>query len=129
MRRFLALGLVGLLLAVPGAGSAAAGSRVTNVTVEQARELVQARKGTVDFVVLDVRTPAEFKTGHLPGAVNIDIQAQDFAARLGALDRSQAYLVYCRSGNRSARAVQVMQQMDFHTIYHMTAGMLGWEKQ
>lgn len=129
MRRFFGLGLVGLLLAVPIAASVAAGSRVANVTVEQARKLVQTRGGTADFVVLDVRTPTEFKTGHLPGAVNIDIQGQDFASRLGALDRGKAYLVYCRSGNRSARAVQVMERMDFHTIYHMTAGMLGWEKK
>ena len=129
MRKFLTLGIVGLLLAVAVSASPAAGTRVTNVTIEQARKLIQERGGMPDFVVLDVRTPAEFSGGHLPGALNIDIQGRDFAARVGALDRNKTYLVYCRSGNRSAKAVQAMERMDFHSVYHMTAGMIGGDKK
>jgi rhodanese-related sulfurtransferase len=58
--------------------------------------------------VIDVRTPAEYAAGHVPGAVNMDVQAADFGARIGALDKAGTYLVYCRSGNRSAAAAERM---------------------
>ncbi|HYD51371.1 MAG TPA: rhodanese-like domain-containing protein [Gemmatimonadaceae bacterium] len=57
-------------------------------------------------VLLDVRTPAEFAAGHLAGAVNLDVQAPDFAERAAELKRGTPYVVYCRSGARSARAGQ-----------------------
>jgi rhodanese-related sulfurtransferase len=61
--------------------------------------------------------------------VNLDIQARDFLTRLEGLDRGKSYLVYCRSGNRSAKAVQAMEQMEFPRVYHMREGMIGWEKK
>ena len=129
MRRLVAFGLAGLLCAASVSASLAAGSKATNVTVEQARKLIQERGGKADFLILDVRTPAEFAGGHLPGALNVDIQARDFETRLGALDRRKTYLVYCRSGNRSTKAVQAMERMDFQSVYHMTEGVIGWEKK
>ena len=57
-----------------------------------------------DAVLLDVRTPTEFADGHLHGAVNLDIQSPDFVARAAALAPDTPYVVYCRSGARSARA-------------------------
>jgi rhodanese-related sulfurtransferase len=99
------------------------------VTVEQARTLLHARGSKPDFIVLDVRTPGEFAGGHLPGAINMDVQSGDFETRLGALDRGKAYLVYCRSGNRSRRATQAMERMRFESVYHLSEGMLGWEKK
>jgi len=68
---------------------------------------------TDDTVLIDVRTPAEFATGHLEGAVNIDVQAPDFDARVAELDPNGTYLVYCRSGNRSGQAIDRMQAMGF----------------
>ena len=58
--------------------------------------------------VIDVRTPAEFATEHVEGAVNVDVQAPDFATKIAALDPAGTYLVYCRSGNRSAAAAATM---------------------
>jgi phage shock protein E len=62
-------------------------------------------------VVIDVRTPDEFAAGHLEGAVNIDLQAPDFEARIGELDPAGSYVVYCRSGNRSGIAVDRMIEL------------------
>jgi rhodanese-related sulfurtransferase len=62
-----------------------------------------------DRVVIDVRTPDEFAAGHVDGALLIDISAPDFQARIADLDPSGSYLVYCRSGNRSAQAVATMR--------------------
>ncbi len=64
-------------------------------------------------IIIDVRTPAEFATGHLEGALNIDVQSPDFAAKISELDPSQSYFVYCRSGNRSGQAMAQMSTMGF----------------
>ena len=129
MRRRVVLGIVGLLFSASAPLSLAAAAQATDVSVEQARKLIRERDGKAGFVVLDVRTPAEFAGGHLPGAVNLDIQAHDFLTRLEGLDRGKSYLVYCRSGNRSAKAVQAMEQMEFPRVHHMREGMIGWEKK
>ena len=67
-----------------------------------------------DTVIIDVRTPAEFASGHLDGAVNIDVQSPDFAAQIMELDPNGEYFVYCRSGNRSGQAIAQMNQMGFN---------------
>ncbi len=63
--------------------------------------------------VIDVRTPDEFASGHLDGALNIDIQGSAFASEIGALDKSANYVIYCRSGNRAGQAVTYMQDNGF----------------
>ncbi|UYN84595.1 MAG: rhodanese-like domain-containing protein [Microcella sp.] len=64
-------------------------------------------------VVIDVRTPAEFASGHLEGAVNLDVQSADFEARVAELDPAGSYFVYCRSGNRSGQAIDRMRALGF----------------
>ncbi|GAA1697886.1 hypothetical protein GCM10009792_17380 [Microcella alkalica] len=64
-------------------------------------------------VVIDVRSSAEFASGHLEGAINIDVQSPDFDALVQQLDREGAYVVYCRSGNRSGQAIDRMRGLGF----------------
>ncbi len=78
-------------------------------------------------IVLDVRTPAEYAEGHLPNAQNIDIEGSDFATRIGALDKSATYAVYCRSGKRSAAALEQMAAADFKHAYDLTGGIGAWQ--
>lgn len=66
--------------------------------------------------VIDVRTPEEFATGHVAGALNIDVQAADFHQRVGELERHKSYVVYCRSGSRAGAAADVMLQMGFTDV-------------
>jgi phage shock protein E len=75
-----------------------------------ATEPVALEAGTI---VIDVRTPAEFASGHLDGALNIDVQSPDFAAQVSQLDPSATYFIYCRSGNRSGQAISQMANMGF----------------
>lgn len=65
-----------------------------------------------DTVIVDVRTPAEYATGHLDGAINIDFQSPSFDDVVAGLDSEADYVVYCQSGNRSAQAVTVMEDAD-----------------
>lgn len=69
-----------------------------------------------DTVIVDVRTPAEFAEGHLEGAVNIDVSAPDFQAQIAQLDTDADYVVYCRSGNRSAQAISIMRDAGFTSL-------------
>ena len=77
--------------------------------------------------VIDVRTPDEFKDGHIKGAKNIDIMASDFEAQLGKLDRTQPTLVHCQAGGRSTRALKVFEKLGFTNLIHLDEGFGGWE--
>ncbi len=123
------VGMTTLILSLGAIVPLTAGIRFPEVTVDQARELIQKRAGDTKFVIVDVRTPEEFAAGHLSGAVNVNVLAPDFETRLGALSRGKTYLVYCRTGNRSAKALQVMDRLGFQSVYHMFEGIVGWQKK
>jgi rhodanese-related sulfurtransferase len=78
------------------------------------------------LVVLDVRTPEEFAAGHLAGAVNLDFYAAGFAADLAGLDRETPYLLYCRSGNRSAETREMMRDLGFLAVHEIAGGISSW---
>ena len=69
-----------------------------------------------DTIVIDVRTPEEYGSGHLDGAVNIDVNSGGFAEQIATLDPAGDYVVYCRSGNRSAQAVKIMEGLGFEEV-------------
>ncbi len=68
---------------------------------------------TADAILLDVRTPAEFSSGTLSGALNMDIMTFNFAQKVEKLDKTKTYFVFCRSGNRSGQACKIMHKMGF----------------
>ena len=78
--------------------------------------------------VLDVRTAQEVAGGTLPGAVNIDFFAPDFARQLGRLDKTKPVFVYCAVGGRSGKAAQQLQQAGFKTVYNLSGGMQAWQQ-
>ena len=118
-----------LVLSLGATAPLAAGARFQEVTVNQARELIQKHARNPQLVILDVRTPEEFAEGHLSGAVNVNLMAPDFESRVGTLDRGKSYLVYCRTGSRSTRAIQTMGRLGFRSVYHMFEGIVGWQKK
>ena len=77
-------------------------------------------------VLVDVRRPGEFATGHLPGAVNIEVTAPDFGPRVAALDKTKPTYVYCRSGARSANAAGQLSAAGFAHVSNMLGGVLDW---
>ncbi len=93
------------------------------VDSDRAEELIES---VDDLVVLDVRTPEEFAAGVLPGAILIDINNPSFTDEVAQLDTELPYLVYCRSGNRSARAVEIMEDLGFTEIYELANGVQAW---
>jgi rhodanese-related sulfurtransferase len=85
-----------------------------------------AALATPGTVVLDVRTPSEFASGHLEGAINLDVSSPEFAQALAELDPDLPYAVYCRSGNRSAAALEVMLGQGFTSAFHLAGGIGAW---
>lgn len=79
-----------------------------------------------DHLLIDVRTPDEFASGHLHGAVNIPVES--LASRLSEVPNGQPIIVYCRSGNRSATASQVLAQAGYSSIYDL-GGINDWITQ
>ena len=69
-----------------------------------------------DAVIIDVRTSAEYAEGHLDGAVNIDVSSSAFADAIAELPADGEYVVYCRSGNRSAQAASIMRDHGFEHV-------------
>jgi phage shock protein E len=67
----------------------------------------------VENVVIDVRTPAEFAEGHLDGAVNMDLEGGMFEQQFSSFSKEGTYSIYCRSGRRSAVAVQMMKDAGY----------------
>ena len=72
-----------------------------------------------DGVIIDVRTPAEHATGHLEGALLLDVTGGDLQAALPDLDPEAPYLVYCRSGNRAEAAIDLMRQAGFTDLRNL----------
>lgn len=101
--------------------TAAAGVRV--VDVEEGAELAEQP----GVVILDVRTPQEFAEGHIAGAVNIDMQAPDATERFAELDPGASYVLYCRSGNRSAVVADHLRDLGFTDVADVDGGVLAWQ--
>ena len=77
--------------------------------------------------LVDVRTGEEYEEGHIAGAVNYDVYAEDFIDRCtAALDKARPVAVYCRSGKRSANAAMQLKKAGFKRVLNLDGGILGW---
>jgi rhodanese-related sulfurtransferase len=102
---------------------------IVNISSKAASDLIAKNKGDSRFIILDIRTPGEFKAGHLPNSTQIDYYSKTFADKIKQLDKSKTYLIYCRSGNRSARSLQLFKKLKFQKVYHMDSGIIGWKSE
>ncbi len=71
-----------------------------------------------DALVIDVRTPEEVAQGALAETTFIDLQGPDFRERIAELDRDGTYVLYCRTGNRSGQAAEIMSELGFGELYN-----------
>lgn len=108
-RRFFVLALLALVavfaVAACDSGEAAGDPGAYTVDSDEAVEMIESGERTI----IDVRSPGEFAEAHIVGAINIDVDGADFGDRIAELDPDEPYLVYCRSGNRSAQAAEQME--------------------
>ncbi|MEK6478345.1 rhodanese-like domain-containing protein [Catalinimonas sp. 4WD22] len=96
--------------------------KYSNISPEEFNELRKKER----YVVLDVRTPAEVAEEAIPGHVAINLFDPAFRTKIENLDKSKHYLVYCRSGNRSANACTLMANLGFKNLYNLAGGIGVW---
>ncbi len=94
----------------------------SDITVAEAKNLL----GNNDYVFLDVRTPSEISQGKIENAIEINYRADNFADKIAALDKSKKYVVYCRSGGRSAKTCDLLEGQNFSTVHNMLGGYSSW---
>lgn len=93
------------------------------ITAEEAKTMMNQQK---ELIILDVRTAEEFSSGHIQGAINIS--DTDITATVGELipDKTETILVYCRSGNRSAKASKELIELGYSDVYDF-GGIIDWK--
>jgi rhodanese-related sulfurtransferase len=121
MKKFAALILGPLLLLLTACGGSSA--NVTNLDVDGFASNIK----NPGVVVLDVRTPGEFATGHIENAINIDVEGMTFDSEIAKLDKNVEYAVYCRSGRRSAVATEKMAEAGFTKLTNLQDGVISWQ--
>ena len=90
-------------------------------------EWASSIKEDSNAVIIDVRTPEEYKEGFIANSINIDIrESQKFMKEIESLNPEKAYYIYCRSGARSGQACSIMAQLGF-TSYNLVGGIMEWE--
>lgn len=111
------------LLLLAGCGAAEQpGSTYRQITQEEAAKMMQEQSG---YILLDVRTQAEFEQAHIPGAVCIPNETIGTDEIPALPDKNQMILVYCRSGNRSKQAAEKLAQLGYTNIVEF-GGINTW---
>ena len=125
------LPVLGALLAIFAMPPLHAGDETTHdvdkISVTAALDYVAQHE---DAVILDVRTPVEYEQSHITGAINVDVQNEDFESLAAGLDRNKTYLVHCtrNPGNgRSSRALETLQSLGFTNLYSLEGGYVAWK--
>jgi len=132
MKRLMVLALSVLLvigLALTGGCVGYKAATIEDITPQEAFTLIQNNQDNPDFVIIDVRTPEEFGMQHIENATNINFYSETFRDTLNTLDKNKTYLIYCRSGNRSGRALDIMAELNFKEVYNILGGINQWTRE
>jgi len=95
-----------------------------NLNVEEFKNKIK----TDSPVILDVRSKMETNGGKITKAKVFDVNSPDFVRKIANLDREKTYLVYCRSGARSAMACKFMSKNGFENLYNLKGGYMAWSR-
>ncbi len=96
-----------------------------DINIVQAKKMMSESK---DMIIIDVRTPAEIAQGKIPNSKEINFSDAQSSSQIAQLDTERPYLIYCRSGNRSARACVKMHEMGFKDLSNLAGGYMAWLK-
>lgn len=120
-RRQLLAATLSAALIIPATTGAAKGYK--DISAQEAHDRM-----TVDanVIVVDVRTPSEFASGHIPGAINVELSMIESGQLPAALaNRNATYLLYCRSGRRSGIAARILSSTGYTDVSNF-GGILNW---
>lgn len=119
--------LLSLLTAI-SFGTTGCSAQSDSIDTLAPQSFIKQAKADTTAIILDVRTPGEYKEEHLAGAQQLDfLNTSVFDAGIKLLDKSHTYYVYCRSGKRSHNACIKMKKQGLK-VFDMEGGILNWKK-
>ncbi len=119
--------LLSLLTAI-SFGTTGCSAQSDSIDTLAPQSFIKQAKADTTAIILDVRTPEEYKEEHLAGAQQLDfLNSEAFDAGIKLLDKSHTYYVYCRSGKRSHNACIKMKKQGFK-VFDMEGGILNWKR-
>lgn len=119
--------LLSLLTAI-SFGTTGCSAQSDSIDTLAPQDFIEQAKADTTAIILDVRTPGEYKEEHLAGAQQLDfLNTSVFDAGIKLLDKSHTYYVYCRSGKRSHNACIKMKKQGLK-VFDMEGGILNWKK-
>lgn len=119
--------LLSLLTAI-SFGTTGCSAQSDGINVLSPKDFIEQAKADTTSIILDVRTPGEYKEEHLAGAQQLDfLNTSVFDAGIKELDNTHTYYVYCRSGKRSHNACIKMKKQGLK-VFDMEGGILNWKK-
>ncbi len=134
MKKLLNLTLFALLLTSCAAQTTESTSESNNGTESGSQQICQridknqfkAGIAAGNVQILDVRTPEEMSDGKIEGSVNINYYDSNFREQVAKLDRNIPVYVYCRSGARSQKAMEVLKELGFSVVYELSGGFMNY---
>jgi len=102
------------------------GQASKNIKVIEAKDFAETINTTQKPQILDVRTPEEFTEGHIKNAENVNWLGDRFVADAEKFDKTKPVFVYCKSGGRSKKATEKLQELGFKNIYELEGGYIKW---
>lgn len=98
------------------------------LSAQEAQTLIEQNKGNDKFVILDLRSPDEYRQGHIESARPMNYYATNFQRMVSLLDRDATILLYCQKGRQSTLALRAMTKLGFSRMYILDGGIAEWVK-
>jgi len=98
-----------------------------DITAIESYAIIQNNTENPNFIIIDIRTPEEYESGHLVDSIIIDYYESTFEKDIDQLDKEKTYLIYCRTGRRTGLAMDIMEDLNFLNVYNMLGGITQWE--
>ena len=122
-----------LLLTIIFIGCKSTNSSKKSVNIQmippgQAHNFILQQEDNHNFSIIDVRTPDEFRSGHIEGAINIDWLDESKRPQLIDATKQRVVLLYCRSGNRSLAAAKYIKNQGALSIFNIDGGIIEWNQ-
>lgn len=95
-------------------------SKNCDIDYQNARNMIKEDKA---IILVDVRSPQEYQEGHLEGSINIPLYTIEAEEAKKLPDKKQTIILYCQSGNRSKKAVELLRKDGYQDIYHIKGGL------
>lgn len=120
------LTILSVLVFTTGFAQETEGEEVVIETVD--KEAFKSAIASGEYVIFDVRTVDEYMEGHIENAKSLDVLDDQFEKTISNIDKSQKYLIYCKSGGRSQKALDKMKDAGFVHVLELEGGYLNWIK-